>query len=265
MYNRLMIEYRLYSLPAKLAELFEELGIFVAEEDFGGKTTFLVYSDDDIADIFKNLGVDFESKDVEETGWQEKWKEYVKEDWLTDDIYFIFEPKKFDDGRRTIYINPSLAFGTGAHPTTQIAARLLEKVAPGKSVLDVGTGSGILAILAEKCGAKRVEAFDIDPSALPNCLENIKNNDCIKISAKSGDISEYAGKSFDIVVANIISSVLKDIFADITAIGREYIIFSGILEREYGDVVKSLTPKGAKVEEKIVIGDWTGMTIKLKR
>lgn len=259
-----MIEYRLSSLPTKLAELFDELEICVIVEDFSGKTTFLVYSDDDIADILKKFSVDFEFKDIEETGWQEKWKEYIKEDWLTGDIYFIFEPKNFDDGRRTIYINPSLAFGTGAHPTTQIAARLLEKVVKGKSVLDVGTGSGILAVLAEKCGAKHVDAFDIDPSTLPNCLENIKNNDCGKITAKSGKIAEYEGKVFDVIVANIISGVLKEIIEDITPIGRDYIVFSGILEKEYDEVVGFLTPNGAVVEDKIIIGDWAGMIINLK-
>lgn len=256
-----MIEYRLFNLPDELKKLFDQLEIFIAEENFAGKNTFLVYSDDDISDILKDFQASFEMKDVVETGWQEKWKEYVKEDWLTDDFYFIFEPKTFEDGRKTIYINPSLAFGTGAHPTTQIAARLLEKVAKNKNVLDIGSGSGILAILAEKSGAKIVDAFDIDPDSLPNCHENIKNNKCSKIKAWVGEIDEVGDKKFDVVIANIISSVLKEISPTVNKIASEYIIYSGILKSEYDEIINSLIPKGWHVCEKLTIGDWSGATI----
>lgn len=259
-----MLEYRLFSLPDDLKNLFEELDIFIAEENFAGKNSFLVYSEDDISDILKAFHASFEMKDVVETGWQEKWKEYIKENWLTNNFYFIFEPKTFEDGRKTVYINPSLAFGTGAHPTTQIAARLLEKVAKNKSVLDIGSGSGILAILAEKSGAKIVEAFDIDPVSLPNCHENIVNNNCSKITAWAGDINDVGNKKFDVVVANIISSVLKEISPTVNKITSQYIIYSGILESEYNDVINHLTPSGGHVCERLTIGGWTGVTISIK-
>ena len=137
-YSIFMIEYRLNTLPDVLRMLLEEAEAFIGEEEFQGKTTYLIYSEDDITDILRELDITFESKNTEETNWQEKWKEYIQEDYLTEDIFFVFEKNKaFDDNRRTLYINPSLAFGTGAHPTTKIAAQLLSRCIKGKTMLDV--------------------------------------------------------------------------------------------------------------------------------
>ena len=257
-----MIEYRLQILPDALRLLLEEAEAFIGEEEFKGQKTYLIYSSDDISDILNELGIPFESKDTEETGWQEKWKEYIQEDYLTDDIYFIFEKDKtFEDNRRTLYINPSLAFGTGAHPTTKIAARLLSKVCSGKSILDVGTGSGILAIAASMNGALHIDAFDIDPMSLDNCLENIKNNNCSNIDAWTGDIADIKDKSYDIVCANIISSVLLAIKDNINRLTTEYVIYSGILESEF-DNIKDELCKGYQIDERITINEWTGVRLK---
>lgn len=257
-----MIEYRLQLLPDALRILLEEAEAFIGEEEFKGQTTYLIYSSDDISDILKELNIPFESKDTEETGWQEKWKEYIQEDFLTDDIYFIFEKgKTFDDKRRTLYINPSLAFGTGAHPTTKIAAQLLSKVCSGKSVLDVGTGSGILAIAASMNGASYIDAFDIDPMSLSNCLENIENNGCTNIKAWTGDIADIKDKTYDIVCANIISSVLLSIQSDVERLSSEYIIYSGILDSEF-DSIKDKLCNGYIIDDRITINEWTGVRLK---
>lgn len=257
-----MIEYRLQILPDALRLLLEEAEAFIGEEEFKGQKTYLIYSSDDISDILNELGIPFESKDTEETGWQEKWKEYIQEDYLTDDIYFIFEKgKTFEDNRRTLYINPSLAFGTGAHPTTKIAARLLSKVCSGKNILDVGTGSGILAIAASMNKALHIDAFDIDPMSLDNCLENIKNNNCSNIDAWTGDIADIKDKSYDIVCANIISSVLLAIKDNVNRLSSEYVIYSGILDREF-DSVKDELCKGYTIDERITINEWTGVRLK---
>lgn len=257
-----MIEYRLQILPDALRLLLEEAEAFIGEEEFKGQKTYLIYSSDDISDILNELGIPFESKDTEETGWQEKWKEYIQEDYLTDDIYFIFEKDKtFEDNRRTLYINPSLAFGTGAHPTTKIAARLLSKVCSGKSILDVGTGSGILAIAASMDDALHIDAFDIDPMSLDNCLENIKNNNCSNIDAWTGYIADIKDKTYDIVCVNIISSVLLAIKDDVNRLTTEYVIYSGILESEF-DNIKDELCKGYQIDERITINEWTGVRFK---
>lgn len=257
-----MIEYRLEILPDALRLLLEEAEAFIGEEEFKGKKTYLIYSSDDISDILNGLCIPFESKDTEETGWQEKWKEYIQEDYLTSDIYFIFEKgKKFEDNRRTLYINPSLAFGTGAHPTTKIAARLLSPVCSNKNILDVGTGSGILAIAASMNKAKHIDAFDIDPMSLDNCLENIKNNNCSNINAWTGDIADIKDKSYDIVCANIISSVLLAVKDNINRLTSEYIIYSGILNSEF-DSIKDELCLGYQIDDRLTINEWTGVRLK---
>ncbi len=257
-----MIEYRLQILPDVLRILLEEAEAFIGEEEFKGHKTYLIYSSDDISDILKELEIPFESKDTEETGWQDKWKEYIQEDYLTNDIFFIFEKnKKFQDNRKTLYINPSLAFGTGAHPTTKIAARLLNKISSGKSVLDVGTGSSILAIAASMNNAKYVDAFDIDPMSLNNCHENIKNNNCSNIKAWTGDIADIKNTVYDVVCANIISSVLLAIKNDVDRLSSEYIIYSGILDKEY-DIIKDELFQNYKIDERITINEWTGVRLK---
>ncbi len=256
-----MIEYRLEKLPRILRILLEEAGAFVGEEEFKGKTTYLIYSEDDIADILQSLNIPFEANNTEETGWQEKWKEYIKEDYLTDDIFFIFEKGKlFPDNRRTLFINPSLAFGTGAHPTTKIAARLLSPVIYGKTMLDVGTGSGILAIAASMNGAQYVDAFDIDPMSHDNCIENINNNGCLNINSWVGNISEI-NTQYDVICANIISSVLLSIKDKINQLSGEYVIYSGILESEY-DNIKAQLCNGYIEDHRITIDEWTGVRLK---
>ncbi len=261
-YSNEMIEYRLETLPTLLRTLLEEAEAFIGEEEFKGKKTYLIYSEDDITDILEQLDISFESKDTEETGWQEKWKEYIEEDYLTDNIFFIFEKgKSFDDNRRTLYINPSLAFGTGAHPTTKIAARLLCPIVANKTMLDVGTGSGILAIAGSIEGALSVDAFDIDPMAYNNCVENIQNNNCNNINTWTGNIEDIRDKKYDIVCANIISSVLLSIKDSVNNLASEYIIYSGILDSEYENIKEELCA-GYIEDERITINEWTGVRLK---
>ncbi len=258
-----MIEYRLKQMPQGLAEILEEAEMFVGEEVFKGETTYLIYSYDDISDILNELNIEYTSTHADETGWEDKWKEYIQEDWLTDDVFFIFEPKTFDDGRKTIYINPALAFGTGAHPTTKVAARLLQTVSEGNTVLDIGSGSGILAILASKSGATEVEAFDIDEQALPNCRENIENNGCTNIKAWAGELTDIADdKQYDVICANIISSVLLSLNDKVVKHTAKYIVYSGILISEYDEVVAKMLKEGYSVDEYLEIAEWCGVRFK---
>lgn len=261
-----MIEYRLNSLPERLRNILEEIGAFVAEEDFKNKKTFLVYASERIDDFLSSFDVEFSYKSVEETGWQDKWKEFINEGWLNSSIYFVFEPKSFLDGRKTLFINPALAFGTGTHGTTKIAARLLEDISQGRTMLDIGTGSGILSIAASMMGAEKIWSFDIDPIALPNCFENIVNNKINNIYIWAGDTSSIKiGATFDIVCANIISSVLLAIKDEISAMANEFIIYSGILKSEYNEVIQKLIPDGWSVDIKIEVDEWCGVRLKNDR
>ncbi|MBQ3032747.1 MAG: 50S ribosomal protein L11 methyltransferase [Deferribacterales bacterium] len=258
-----MIEYRLKTLPERLENILNEIGAFIAEEEFKGGKSYLVYASENIDDFLSGFNVEFSSKSVEETGWQNKWKEFINEGWLNNSVYFVFEPKSFPDNRKTVFINPALAFGTGTHGTTRIAARLLEDISQGRTMLDIGTGSGILSIAASVMGAKMIWSFDADPMAMPNCLENISNNNIQNIHIWAGDTSSLKkGLKFNIVCANIISSVLISIKDEVSAMAKDFIIYSGILQTEYDEIISKLVPNGWSVDAKLEIDEWCGVRLK---
>ena len=139
-------------------------------------------------------------------------------------------------------LDPGLAFGTGSHPTTRLCMEWLEEsVAPGQSVLDYGCGSGILAILANKCGAAPVAGVDIDPQAVESARLNSERNRAIVAYSLPDDCP--AGQ-FDIVVANILSNPLKlmasMLSAKVKTGGR--IALSGVLARQAEEVAAAYLP-----------------------
>jgi ribosomal protein L11 methyltransferase len=144
-------------------------------------------------------------------------------------------------------VDPGLAFGTGSHPTTRLCMEWLEAhPAPGKSVLDYGCGSGILAMVAKKLGAANVAGVDIDPQAIESAKLNAERNNC-SIDFYVPDeftASQYADSRFDIVVANILSSPLKlmaPMLSGRVAPGGS-LILSGVLARQAEEVAAAYAP-----------------------
>nr|WP_315213577.1 50S ribosomal protein L11 methyltransferase [uncultured Duganella sp.] len=144
-------------------------------------------------------------------------------------------------------LDPGLAFGTGSHPTTRLCMEWLEaNPAPGKTVLDYGCGSGILAMVAKKVGAGEVVGVDIDPQAIESAADNAERNNC-EIEYFLPDTfaqSKHAEQKFDIVVANILSSPLKlmaPMLSGRVAPGGA-LILSGVLARQAGEVAAAYAP-----------------------
>ena len=159
----------------------------------------------------------------------------------------------------TILIDPKMAFGTGHHETTRLALRGLEMcVSRGNRVLDLGTGSGILSIAAMKLGARSVSAFDTDPPAVENTEENLALNGIIEgVKVKEGSLSDVAGV-FDVVVANIISSILVPLLpglADHTAKGGR-VVFGGVLDRERIPFCEAILDAGLAIDTILEEGEW---------
>lgn len=147
---------------------------------------------------------------IPQQNWNEVWESQF-EPVIIENKLRILAPfhEKTDFLGQTIIIEPKMSFGTGHHQTTYLMCKtMFELEFSNKVVLDMGSGTGVLAIMAEKLGARSVEAFDIEPWSVENCYENSEKNDCLKITSLLGDIDAVHG-TYDVILANINKNVLK--------------------------------------------------------
>lgn len=153
--------------------------------------------------------ITFTHSEIEQTNWNAEWEKNFKP-IVVDDICSVRAP--FHDMPQTEYdiiIEPKMSFGTGHHETTHMMIQhILKNDFKNKSVLDMGCGTGVLAILAEMRGATKLEAIDIDNWCYLNSLENVERNNCNKITVFEGDASLLKGRSFDVIIANINRNIL---------------------------------------------------------
>jgi ribosomal protein L11 methyltransferase len=172
-----------------------------------------------------------------------------------------YEP---ESGDVVVLLDPGMAFGTGTHPTTQIALRLLETLTvEDRSVFDVGTGSGILAIAASKLGARAVDAVDIDAVSVRQAQTNIDLNDVrgsVSIWQSAMEPNAEPMKTYDIVVANIIARVLVEISDQIvSSVGLNgTLVLSGIIDSKEASVVDRYRSLGFDIVKREQIEDWIG-------
>ena len=202
---------------------------------------------------------------IADQDWNRNWKEFFKPVYLTDRVVVKppWEKWRTKKGEIVIIINPKMAFGTGQHESTQLVARALDEwQKAGMHVLDIGTGSGILAILAEKLGAETVIAIDNDPLAIKNSHENARLN------KSSGNIRFYLGQpenlqpsEYDIVMANINRNVLLryvEIFPDfVKADGK--LIVSGIILSDESAILGAYEKAGFRLLKKNAAKEWLSL------
>lgn len=254
-----MLEIRFERYKEGLIDFLEENEIMLIEDDFDKRLMYTIYCEADFLEKVLPYIFDPTIKNVEDTGWEFKWKEFLQAGNLTENIRYVFDKDEYEPGR-DILINPALAFGTGNHPTTQLAATLLEEVCNDKSVLDVGCGSGILSIAAKISGAKSIYAFDNDSIAIGNTKENLILNNANDIFIWAGVIDSIKkGVKFDIVVANIISSVLLELKDSFIKLCPDIIIFSGILLTEKDEFLCNFDSKNYFLDKTIEKNGWIGL------
>ena len=224
---------------------------------------------------FMDIGeATIEESQTEDKDWINNWKQYFHQ-FYVDDILIVpswEEVKAEDKDKMILHIDPGTAFGTGMHETTQLVIRQLKKyVTPDTEMLDVGTGSGILGIVALKLGAKHVLGTDLDPCAVPAVAENKEAN---QIADESFDmvigniiddkaIQDQAGyEKYDIVTANILADVLIPLTPVIVNQMKKgaYYITSGILDVKEEVVVEAVKAAGLTVVEVTHQGEWVSVT-----
>lgn len=200
-----------------------------------------------------------------EEDWAENWKKAFKP--LRLGSHMLVKPGWADcevlPGDRVIEIDPGMAFGTGTHETTGMCVELVEKyVSPGVNAIDVGTGTGILAIAAAHMGARDVLAIDIDRVAVRVAKENVRINGFENtIRCQAGDLLENVDEVADVVIANIIADVIIMIAAPVKAHIREGGVFicSGISAERRQDVLDALKAAGYEVLDVCDRGGWCAM------
>lgn len=215
-----------------------------------------------------------EVEETEDIDWINNWKQYFHQFYI-DDLLVIpsWETvEEEDQGKMVLHIDPGTAFGTGMHETTQLCIRQLKKyVTPDTVLLDVGTGSGILGILALMFGAQRVVGTDLDICAVEAVRENLESNhiDPEKFEMMIGniitekEIQDRVGYGcYDIVAANILADVLvalSPVIVNQMKPGGIYIT-SGIIDDKEAVVVEAVKAAGLEVLEVAYQGEWVGVT-----
>ncbi|WP_394925673.1 50S ribosomal protein L11 methyltransferase [uncultured Robinsoniella sp.] len=211
---------------------------------------------------------------TEDKDWINNWKQYFHQ-FYVDDILIIpswEEVKKGDEDKMIIHIDPGTAFGTGMHETTQLCMRQLKKyVNADTKILDVGTGSGILSIVAIKLGAKHAVGTDLDPCAISATKENLEVNEIApeKMDVMIGNIiddkqvqDQVGYEKYDIVAANILADVLvplTPVIINQMKKGGIYIT-SGIIDEKEDCVVEAVKAAGLEVVEVTHQGEWVSVT-----
>lgn len=209
---------------------------------------------------------EFSYVEKENQDWSKKWKEKWDVTHVTDRITVVpdwldYTPHRDDEV--VIRLEPGCAFGTGTHQTTQLCMKAIEKyMAKGSKMADIGTGSGILAICAEKFGAVDVYGCDNDPTVIDVAKENaLKNNAVCMFELKTADILT---EKYDFVCANILHNVLAEIMGDLKNLMNDgaYLALSGILDEKKPVVIEAIENQALKIVEEIHQDQWTAFVVK---
>ena len=257
--NYLEYHFRIYPLsPARevlMGELVEiNFDSFVDTEN--GLIAYILEGQEvpDLNDLISfnmdGTTIEYEVKKAEDKNWNEEWEKNFDpieiEDKLRIRALFHGESPGF---AQEIIIQPQMSFGTGHHETTyMICSYMFSLDLENRKVLDMGCGTGVLAILAEKQGASAIDAVDIDDWSYQNSMENLKLNHCEKINVFHGDKNQIIGKRYDVILANINRNILvsdMETYAECLNDGGE-IILSGFYETDIESILNEAKKHGLK-------------------
>lgn len=256
-------------LMAELAELgFES---FVETDD--GLEAYIqeeIFDDMAVKQMLESYaertGISYQFKKIVRQNWNAEWEKNFQPIQIGEQIFVRAD---FHEARPDfpyeIIITPKMSFGTGHHETTSmVMEHQLTTDHTGKKVLDVGTGTGILAVLASKLGASHINAFDIDEWSVENTIENIKLNGAENISVRLGTIEDEPQATYEIVLANINRNILiSQIPAYVSFMAPDAeLIVSGFYEKDITDIEKVAESVGLKKMAQLSKNNWAAVVFK---
>lgn len=279
--NNLMIEdYSDIDLKTCYGDLIDE-SILNADKTIASVSVYLPIERDIREDVeflremLAKDGIEGEIKMIglNEEDWANAWKAYYKPIKIGSKIVIVPAWEKYEaaEGELIVRMDPGMAFGTGTHETTRLVIGLLEKyTTPGVRMLDVGTGSGILAICASRLGAGECKAYDIDPMSVRVARENIKDSGLTNITCDQSDLLravDLEGGKYDLVCANIVADIIIRMTPDV----HKYIaddgvlLASGIIMERSRDVVDCFEAHGFEIVERAEENGWCALAVKLRK
>lgn len=263
----------------KVEPLQPAVEILIAELGYAGFESFVETEDGVTAYIQKNewntdilndidilkseeFQISYTFEEIEQTNWNEEWEKNFNP-IIVDDVCSVrapFHPEpntKYD-----IVIEPKMSFGTGHHETTHMMIQhILKNDFTKKSVLDMGCGTGVLAILAEMKGAKPIDAIDHDNWCYVNSLENVERNNCKYITVLEGDALLLDGRSYDIIIANINRNILlNDMAAYVKSLNKNGMLFlSGFYNDDIPIIETECNKHNLKLVESLEKNNWVAL------
>lgn len=274
MKNTIYIGYYFKVTPLQLGVeiLIAELGYAGFEsfvETIEGVTAYIQkkdWNDDILSDIqilnSKEFEITYTFDEIEQINWNKEWEKNFNP-IVVDDMCTVRAP--FHNKPNTTYdivIEPKMSFGTGHHETTHMMIQhILNNDFVNKSVLDMGCGTGVLAILAEMKGAKPIDAIDIDNWCYINSKENIERNNCNEISVYEGDVSLLKWRKYDIIIANINRNILlQDLPKYIACLnGDGILLLSGFYASDISLIEATCNEHLLKLNEKVEKNNWVAL------
>ena len=252
--------------------LIAELGLAGFEsfvENENGVTAY-IQKDDWNSEVLKDVfiltsdefSIEYEYKEIEQTNWNAEWEKNFQPIQV-DDLVSIRAPFHENPNMKyDIVIEPKMSFGTGHHETTHMMVQhLLQLELKNKKVLDMGCGTGILAIFAEMKGANPTDAIDIDNWCYENSIENVERNNCHHISVYEGDSSLLVNKKYDVIIANINRNILLMDMSIYTECLNDngILLLSGFYKDDIPLIDTEVSKYGLKLEHFIERNNWVAL------
>lgn len=270
-------EYYIFPLESDkieiLSSLLFEIGVDGAEEEETGLKVYFDESKVSVDTVEKELNAipflancQFEKKEIPDVNWNEEWEKEYEAVYVDRKIKVraSFHPVEADIDY-DILIDPKMSFGTAHHATTYMMMQaMLDLDFKGKTVLDFGCGTAILAILAEKMGAERTLAIDFDEWAFENAQENIEKNNCSSVQVKLGDAQNLETNKYDIVLANVNRNAILE-NAEILRQQMKpsaYLLLSGLLEADEKIVLEKFTELSCTKLKTFKRDNWIAIVLK---